>query len=113
MNPMVAVVRAVVSRVSHLITGVVKVGFAKALTSPEGHHHHARHVNSGEQRRQRANGPKRLAPNRVRQTKRTGTPGFPQDLVFRKEPGEDWYAGNSQPTREHGCKGDGHILLES
>ena len=93
--------------------GVVNVTFAKALGAPEGHHHHARHVNGGEQGRQRADEPKRFAPYRVRQTKRAGAPGLPKNLILRKEAGKDRYARNRQPAGKHGRKRDGHVFLES
>src|SRR5829696_5255099 len=74
--------------------------------------HHARHVDRGQKRRERADGPEKFAERRRRKTKRRRAPCLPENLVLRKETGEDWNAADREPPRHHRRERDGHVLLE-
>src|SRR5215213_9529325 len=89
------------------------VRFAETLTAPEGHHHHARHVNRGQKRGERTDGPEKLAEASRWQTKSRRAPGLPENLIFREKAGEDRNAANRQPARRHRRKRDRHVFPET
>src|SRR2546426_8868037 len=112
--PMIRVRRVVVIRKSLVMDriSVVNMLLTESLGAPERHHHHARHVNRREQRRYCANNPERSAPGRIWQTKRARAPNFPENLIFGKEPSEDWYAGDRQPSSQHRRESYGHVFFQ-
>src|SRR5882724_7915559 len=112
MHAVILMTQVVLSRIGGFVR-VVNVTLAKAFGAPEGHNHHARHINGGEQGCQRGDEPKRLTPRRARQTERSCAPRFPKDLVLGKESGKNRYARDGEPSSEHGRKRDGHVFPES
>src|SRR5437773_1009441 len=90
-----------------------RMSLTKAFSAPERHYHHARHVDCRLQGRQCADGPEHLVPARPGQAKPWRAPGFPENLILRKEPGEDRNARNGKPARQHSRESYRHVLLQA
>ena len=88
---------------------IVLMRLSESLGAPERHHHHARHINRRQQRRNCTDGLQDLFES-VRHTETGRTPGFPKNLVFRKETRPDRYPTDRQPAHQHRRKRDRHVL---
>src|SRR6185369_13386720 len=89
---------------------VFSMRLSEALGTPEGHHHHPGHVDSGQQRRHSTNSPKNLVCSSGK-TESRSTPGLPENFILRKETGKEWHSADGQPSCNHRHPGYRHVLL--
>src|ERR1051326_3263809 len=74
---------------------VTRTCLSKTLTAPERHHHQPRHVDRGQQRRDRADHPQHF----IERSESRRAPRLPKDLILRKETGPERHppAPNTRP----------------
>src|SRR5690349_25129498 len=84
----------------------------KTLRAPEGHDHHPRHIDSGQNSRESRDDPKYLLAGKRESARKVivRRERLIQDLVLRKEACEDRDAADRKPAGRHRDEGDRHIL---